>query len=218
MGWGYVHLVRRPLIGLLYQPRMIDDECGAVGGMRTGRVGRSTRRKPAPVPFCPPQIPPDQGSNRAAEVGSRRLTAWAMARLFWRYNLESRLKSLTKNHENVTEEPGDSIKVLSMCVFKWCSQRYGYTTRSVKAVPRLALGKATGNFLREAEKLMCGYQIPIFTKLAAWPKRFHIPGLHACRNILHIVAILQQSTPRPTVIFMKIRIFFSLQISTSQPG
>jgi hypothetical protein len=46
-------------IGLLYQPRMIDDECGAVGGMRIGRGNRSTRRKPAILPLCPPQIPHD---------------------------------------------------------------------------------------------------------------------------------------------------------------
>jgi hypothetical protein len=32
VGWDWVHLVRRPLISLLYQPRTIDDECGAVGG------------------------------------------------------------------------------------------------------------------------------------------------------------------------------------------
>jgi hypothetical protein len=39
LGWGenWIHLVRRPLIGLLYQPRAIYDECGAVGGMRIGR-------------------------------------------------------------------------------------------------------------------------------------------------------------------------------------
>jgi hypothetical protein len=38
-------------------PRMVDDECGVVGGMRIGRGNRSTRRKPAPVPLCPPQKP-----------------------------------------------------------------------------------------------------------------------------------------------------------------
>jgi hypothetical protein len=44
---------------LLYQPGMMmkDDECGAVSGMRIGRGSRSTRRKPAPVLLCPPQIP-----------------------------------------------------------------------------------------------------------------------------------------------------------------
>jgi hypothetical protein len=59
-----------------------DDECGAVGGLRIGRRNRSTRRKPAPVPLCPPQIPHDLtwARTRAAAMGSRRLTAWAMAR------------------------------------------------------------------------------------------------------------------------------------------
>jgi hypothetical protein len=61
-------LVRRPLIALLYQPRMMDDDdddaCGAVGGIRIGRGYRSARRKPAPAslsttnPTCP-----DLGSN-----------------------------------------------------------------------------------------------------------------------------------------------------------
>jgi hypothetical protein len=46
------------------------------------RGNRSTRRKPAPVPLCPPQIPHDLTGDRtrAAAVGSQRLTAWAMAR------------------------------------------------------------------------------------------------------------------------------------------
>jgi hypothetical protein len=84
VGWDWVHLVCRPLIGLLYQHRMIDDnECAVVGGMRIGRGKRSTRRKPAAVPLCPPQIPHDLTwtRTRAAPVGSRRLTARAMARL-----------------------------------------------------------------------------------------------------------------------------------------
>jgi hypothetical protein len=59
----------------------VDDECGAVGGMRISKGKRSTRTKPAPVPLCPPQIPHDLtwARTRAAEVGSGRLTAWAMA-------------------------------------------------------------------------------------------------------------------------------------------
>jgi hypothetical protein len=82
VGWDWVHLVRRPLFGLLYQPRVIDDECGAVGGMRIGRGKRSTRIKPTPVPLCPPQIPHvlNWAWPWAAAVASRRLTAWAMAR------------------------------------------------------------------------------------------------------------------------------------------
>jgi hypothetical protein len=85
--WDWVHLVRRPLIGLLYQPRMIDDdddECGAVGGMIISRGSRSTLSKLATVPLCLPQIPHEMTGARtwaAAVVGSRRLTAWAMTRL-----------------------------------------------------------------------------------------------------------------------------------------
>jgi hypothetical protein len=60
--------------GLLCQPRMIDDECGAVGGMRIGRENRSTRRKPAPTPLWPPQIPHDLTWDRT------RAAAWAIAR------------------------------------------------------------------------------------------------------------------------------------------
>jgi hypothetical protein len=30
---------------------------GEIGGMMIGRGNRSTRRKPAPVPLCPPQTP-----------------------------------------------------------------------------------------------------------------------------------------------------------------
>jgi hypothetical protein len=46
--------------GLLYQPQMIDDgDCRAIGGMEIGRGNRSTLRKPAPVPHCPPQMPHD---------------------------------------------------------------------------------------------------------------------------------------------------------------
>jgi hypothetical protein len=47
------------------------------GGIKVGRGNRSTRRKPAPAPICPPQIPldPSRARTQAAEVGSLRLTA-----------------------------------------------------------------------------------------------------------------------------------------------
>jgi hypothetical protein len=46
--------------GLLYQPQMIDDgDGGAISGMRIGKGNRSTWRKPATTPLCPPQIPHD---------------------------------------------------------------------------------------------------------------------------------------------------------------
>jgi hypothetical protein len=62
-------------VGLLYQPRMIgDDDYGAVGGMSIGRGNRRTRRKPAPVPLCPPQIPRDLGSNPGRRGGKPATT------------------------------------------------------------------------------------------------------------------------------------------------
>jgi hypothetical protein len=62
---------------LSYQHQMIDDgDCGAIGGMKICTGNRSTRRKPAPAPLCPPQIPHDLSRARtlAAAVGSQRLT------------------------------------------------------------------------------------------------------------------------------------------------
>jgi hypothetical protein len=113
VGWDWVRLVRRPLIGLLYlQCRWSFSIFFSWGGVRLSPLGtsttnwptvpalddrcwmwstwwdehwqgnRSTRRKPASVPLCPPQISHDLTwyRTRATEVGSRRLTAWAMAR------------------------------------------------------------------------------------------------------------------------------------------
>jgi hypothetical protein len=37
-----------------------DCEEGEFGGIKIDRENRSTRRKPAPAPLCPPQIPLDQ--------------------------------------------------------------------------------------------------------------------------------------------------------------
>jgi hypothetical protein len=48
---------------------------GEIGGM-IGRRNRSTRRKPAPVPLCPPQTThAARTRTRAAAVESQRLTA-----------------------------------------------------------------------------------------------------------------------------------------------
>jgi hypothetical protein len=45
-----------------------------------GRENRSTRRKPAPMPLCPPQTPHAARTRTwAAAVGSQRLTAWGTA-------------------------------------------------------------------------------------------------------------------------------------------
>jgi hypothetical protein len=78
-GVGLSQLGTAATCGLLYKPQMMIDEsdCGAIGTMKIGRGNRSTRRKPAPAPLCPPQTPHDQTRvrTRAAAVGSQRLTA-----------------------------------------------------------------------------------------------------------------------------------------------
>jgi hypothetical protein len=56
-----------------------DYDDGEFGGMKIGRGNRSTRRKPAPTPICPPQIPLDQtpGSNPGrcgGKPGTNRLS------------------------------------------------------------------------------------------------------------------------------------------------
>jgi hypothetical protein len=60
--------------GLLYRSRMVDDEYRAVGGMRIGRGNRSTPRKPAPVPLCPPQIPHDDLGSKPGRGGWKPTT------------------------------------------------------------------------------------------------------------------------------------------------
>jgi hypothetical protein len=52
--WTGDQLVARPLLIASGDC----DDAGEVGGMNGfGRGNRSTRRKPAPTPLCPPQIP-----------------------------------------------------------------------------------------------------------------------------------------------------------------
>jgi hypothetical protein len=65
----------RPIV-----PAQGDYEDGEIGEM-IGRGNRSSRRKPAQVPLCPPQTPHAAWTRtRAAKVGSQGLTAWATAR------------------------------------------------------------------------------------------------------------------------------------------
>jgi hypothetical protein len=50
-----------------------DHDDGEIGGM-ISRGNRSTRRKPAPVPLCPPQTPyAARTRNRSTTAGSQRL-------------------------------------------------------------------------------------------------------------------------------------------------
>jgi hypothetical protein len=64
-------------------PAPCDYNDGLMSGMMIGRGNRSIRRKPAPVPLCPPQTPhATRTRTRDPAVGSQRLTALATARLF----------------------------------------------------------------------------------------------------------------------------------------
>jgi hypothetical protein len=75
---NWVHSALRPLIRPTV-PASGDYDGGEIGGM-IGRGNRSTRRKPVPVPLCPPHTPDaTRIRTRASEVGSQRLTAWATA-------------------------------------------------------------------------------------------------------------------------------------------
>jgi hypothetical protein len=57
-------------------PASGDCDDGEIGGMVIGKGNRSTRRKPAPVPLCPPQNQyVARTQTRAAAVGSQQLTA-----------------------------------------------------------------------------------------------------------------------------------------------
>jgi hypothetical protein len=66
----------RPIV-----PAPGDYDDGEIGGMMIGRRSRNTRKKPAPVPLCPPQIlHAARMRTRAAAVGSQRLTTRAATR------------------------------------------------------------------------------------------------------------------------------------------
>jgi hypothetical protein len=72
------HFARRPLFGLLYEPRMINDdndESGAANGMRIGKGHISIERKPASVTLSATNLTsPRLESNRNAGVRGRHLT------------------------------------------------------------------------------------------------------------------------------------------------
>jgi hypothetical protein len=74
-GWSPAGSTRHGGHWLAYCTCPGDYDDGEFGGMNIGRGNRSTRRKPAPAPLCPPQIPLDQTRDGppAAAVGSQRL-------------------------------------------------------------------------------------------------------------------------------------------------
>jgi hypothetical protein len=63
-----------------------DCEDGEFAEMTIGRGHRSTRRKPAPAPLCPQQIPPDSGANpdrRGGKSATNRLSYDVAKRWSW---------------------------------------------------------------------------------------------------------------------------------------
>jgi hypothetical protein len=67
--WSPIGATSRPIV-----PAPDDYDDGEIGGM-IGRRNRRTRRKPAPVPLCPPQTPHASWTRaRDAAVGSQGLT------------------------------------------------------------------------------------------------------------------------------------------------
>jgi hypothetical protein len=81
----------------------------------SGRGNRSTRRKPASVPPCTPQIPHDltRARTRSAMVGRRLLTAWATSRPV----LPFTLLSLTAGWSQISLFPSHSL-VLFLSLYK----------------------------------------------------------------------------------------------------
>jgi hypothetical protein len=58
------HSARRPLLGLLYQPRVMDGDCGAFSGMIIANANASSRKEPAPVPLGSPRMSHGQTLTR----------------------------------------------------------------------------------------------------------------------------------------------------------
>jgi hypothetical protein len=74
-GWSPIGSTRHCGHQWPIMPAPDDYDDREIGGM-IGRGNRTTRRKPAPVPLCPPQTPHAARTQTwAAVVGSQRLTS-----------------------------------------------------------------------------------------------------------------------------------------------
>jgi hypothetical protein len=79
----WVHLVRRSLVGLLYQTRMLDDECSSQYNENwQGTTKYSEKTCPITALSTINSTLPDMRQNWFAVVGIRPQTAWAKARVF----------------------------------------------------------------------------------------------------------------------------------------
>jgi hypothetical protein len=77
----FSHGVRESPLGTAATPWSIaptpdddDDDCGAISGIRIDRGNRSTQRKLAPIPLCPPQNPHDLTRARTSGRGGKPAT------------------------------------------------------------------------------------------------------------------------------------------------
>jgi hypothetical protein len=134
-GWGDSPLGTSATVGLLYQPRMIDDDdYGAVGGMRIGKGNRSTRRKPAPVPLCTPQIPHDLGSNpgrRGGKPATNRLS-YGTARFLpivtdYKVSLHKLIHGLLASHKPLHRCLCNPVLCI-IVILKYVSKMYKFVT------------------------------------------------------------------------------------------
>jgi hypothetical protein len=85
MGYGETKSI---VTGATYSsivPALESNDCEAISGMNMCRRNRSTRRKPAPLPLCPPQIPYELilARIRAVAARRRRLPIWTKARAWY---------------------------------------------------------------------------------------------------------------------------------------
>jgi hypothetical protein len=142
MGWGdTAYLVRRPLVGPLLQPGMID-EYGAIRRMRIGRGNQSTPIKPAPVPLRSPQIPHDLtwDRTRASTVETRRLNMFSTRRVIFVHVL------ILSTYNNITS-------TIIILIILFCSLLYLFTCllNSLKANYKVSTSKETNKTITYTE-------------------------------------------------------------------
>jgi hypothetical protein len=87
---------------------------GAIGGMKIGRGNRSTRRKPTPVPLCPPQNPTWQTRSRTLDRSGGKP---ATNRLSYGAAVFSPISSPLKTHRFTVEvfDPASTRVFLILC-------------------------------------------------------------------------------------------------------
>jgi hypothetical protein len=87
-GWDWVHLIPRPLFGLLYQRQLIMIVEQSVEWKLAGETEVLGEKSP-PLPLCPPQIPgSNPGRRRGKQTINRLSYSIVFAESLLRANLE----------------------------------------------------------------------------------------------------------------------------------